>query len=159
QAAGPGRCPQAAGAGSMSAGEPDTSVAAITARLREASALSDLSAERRLDAKLGMSAEAITARLREASALLELCEPLAGWAGFALGVARLRFAPSCRHAPVMPARVPHPLWELVGDTPLVRLQRIPERDGAQVFAKLESKNPGGSVKDRPALAMILAAER
>jgi cysteine synthase len=55
--------------------------------------------------------------------------------------------------------MPHLLWELVGDTPLVRLQRIPDPEGAQVFAKLESKNPGGSVKDRPALAMILAAER
>jgi hypothetical protein len=61
----------------LSAGELDTSAAVITARLRQASELSDLNAERRLDAKLGMSAAAITARLREASALLELCERLA----------------------------------------------------------------------------------
>jgi cysteine synthase A len=49
--------------------------------------------------------------------------------------------------------------ELVGRTPLVRLARVCQEGGATVLAKLEAKNPGGSVKDRPALAMIEAAER
>lgn len=49
--------------------------------------------------------------------------------------------------------------ELVGGTPLVRLNRIPKPGGASVLAKLESLNPGGSVKDRIALAMVEDAER
>jgi len=49
--------------------------------------------------------------------------------------------------------------ELIGDTPLVRLNRIPAAGSALVLAKLESANPGGSVKDRIALAMVKAAER
>jgi cysteine synthase len=51
------------------------------------------------------------------------------------------------------------VWDLVGGTPLVRLGRLADKDGAEVCGKLESKNPSGSVKDRPAHAMILAAER
>jgi cysteine synthase A len=51
------------------------------------------------------------------------------------------------------------VWELVGDTPLVRLGAVAERGGAEVLAKLEARNPSGSVKDRPARAMIAAAER
>src|SRR5574337_986946 len=49
--------------------------------------------------------------------------------------------------------------ELIGDTPLVQLQRIPRPGSARILGKLESLNPGGSVKDRIALAMIEAAER
>jgi cysteine synthase A len=49
--------------------------------------------------------------------------------------------------------------ELIGDTPLVRLRKLPRPDGATVVAKVESRNPGGSVKDRIALAMIEDAER
>ncbi|WP_026961283.1 cysteine synthase A [Alicyclobacillus herbarius] len=49
--------------------------------------------------------------------------------------------------------------DLVGRTPTVKLNRIPDPNGAQVYVKLESFNPGGSVKDRPALNMIEAAER
>ncbi|HUP36982.1 MAG TPA: cysteine synthase A [Candidatus Limnocylindria bacterium] len=49
--------------------------------------------------------------------------------------------------------------ELVGGTPLVRLNRIPKPGGATVLAKLESLNPAGSVKDRIALAMVEDAER
>lgn len=49
--------------------------------------------------------------------------------------------------------------ELVGCTPLVRLNRLPEPGCAEVLVKLESYNPAGSVKDRIALAMIEAAER
>ena len=47
---------------------------------------------------------------------------------------------------------------LVGDTPLVRLQRLPGRTDNVVLAKLEGNNPAGSVKDRPALGMIRGAE-
>ncbi|WP_428244201.1 cysteine synthase A [Gynuella sp.] len=47
---------------------------------------------------------------------------------------------------------------LIGDTDLVRLQRLPEAGSADVYVKLESRNPGGSVKDRIGLAMITAAE-
>jgi cysteine synthase A len=49
--------------------------------------------------------------------------------------------------------------ELIGDTPLVRLQRLVNPGWATVLGKLESLNPGGSVKDRIALAMIEEAER
>jgi cysteine synthase A len=49
--------------------------------------------------------------------------------------------------------------DLVGGTPLVKLNRIPRSDGAAVLAKMESLNPGGSVKDRIAVAMIEDAER
>ncbi|MGW4578288.1 pyridoxal-phosphate dependent enzyme [Rhodococcus sp. YH1] len=48
--------------------------------------------------------------------------------------------------------------DVVGNTPLVRLNRITEGIPAAVYAKLEFLNPGGSVKDRAALAMIRAAE-
>ncbi len=48
--------------------------------------------------------------------------------------------------------------DLVGNTPLVRLNRVVPPDSATVYAKLESHNPAGSVKDRIALAMIEAAE-
>jgi len=47
----------------------------------------------------------------------------------------------------------------IGRTPLVRLRRVPGAGLADVLAKCEQMNPGGSVKDRPALAMIEAAER
>ena len=49
--------------------------------------------------------------------------------------------------------------DLIGGTPLVRLRRLPKAGGAAVVAKLEARNPGGSVKDRTALAMIEDAER
>ena len=49
--------------------------------------------------------------------------------------------------------------ELVGGTPVVALQRVVEGHEAEVFAKLEAFNPGGSVKDRIGVAMIEAAER
>ena len=49
--------------------------------------------------------------------------------------------------------------ELVGRTPLVRLNRLTEGLGAQVVAKLEFYNPANSVKDRIGVAIIDAAER
>jgi cysteine synthase A len=48
--------------------------------------------------------------------------------------------------------------ELIGRTPLVRLRALSPKGGAEVVAKLESAGPGGSVKDRAALAMVDAAE-
>ncbi len=48
--------------------------------------------------------------------------------------------------------------ELIGRTPLLRLNRISDETGAEVLGKLESANPGGSVKDRIGLAMIEVAE-
>jgi len=50
------------------------------------------------------------------------------------------------------------LEDFVGNTPLVRLQRLPGHGNNTVLAKLEGNNPAGSVKDRPALNMIRAAE-
>jgi cysteine synthase len=47
--------------------------------------------------------------------------------------------------------------ELIGKTPLVRLRRLSPEGGAEVCGKLESANPGGSVKDRPARAMLESA--
>ncbi len=49
-------------------------------------------------------------------------------------------------------------YELIGHTPVVRLHRLVPEGSAAVFVKLESQNPGGSVKDRIALAMIEDAE-
>src|SRR4030042_967600 len=51
------------------------------------------------------------------------------------------------------------ITELIGRTPLVRLNRISDETGAEVLGKLESSNPGGSVKDRIGLSMLEAAER
>ncbi len=49
--------------------------------------------------------------------------------------------------------------DLIGSTPLVRLRKLPPPGSAEVLVKLESRNPGGSVKDRVALAMVEEAER
>jgi cysteine synthase B len=46
----------------------------------------------------------------------------------------------------------------VGNTPLVRLQRLPGATSNTILVKLEGNNPAGSVKDRPALSMIKHAE-
>jgi cysteine synthase len=57
-----------------------------------------------------------------------------------------------------PGAVVEDLLDLVGGTPLVRLPRVSPEGGGVIWAKLESQNPAGSVKDRPARAMIEAAE-
>ncbi|GAB3135673.1 cystathionine beta-synthase [Microbispora hainanensis] len=59
----------------------------------------------------------------------------------------------------MAVRVHDSLVELMGNTPLVRLRRVTAGAPAQVLAKVEYFNPGGSVKDRIAVRMIEAAER
>src|SRR2546428_3960764 len=51
------------------------------------------------------------------------------------------------------------ILQCVGRTPLVKLRRVTEGLQASVYVKLESQNPGGSVKDRVGLAMIAEAER
>lgn len=51
------------------------------------------------------------------------------------------------------------ITELVGNTPLLKLNRVVPEDSADVYVKLEFENPAGSVKDRIALAMIEKAER
>ncbi len=51
------------------------------------------------------------------------------------------------------------LESAVGNTPLVRLRRIPGDTSSVVLGKLEGNNPAGSVKDRPALSMIVEAEK
>lgn len=51
------------------------------------------------------------------------------------------------------------ITELVGNTPMLKLSRVVEDGCAEIWAKLEGFNPGGSVKDRPALSMILDAEK
>ena len=56
-------------------------------------------------------------------------------------------------------RVVDNILELVGRTPMVRLNRVPEKDSAVIYAKLEQFNPGGSVKDRICLSMINEAEK
>lgn len=48
--------------------------------------------------------------------------------------------------------------QFIGNTPLVRLQRLPGETSNTVLVKLEGNNPAGSVKDRPAISMILRAE-
>ena len=56
-------------------------------------------------------------------------------------------------------RIDGSILDRIGHTPLVRLRRMAGAGGATVVVKCEQMNPGGSVKDRPALAMIEAAER
>jgi cysteine synthase len=57
------------------------------------------------------------------------------------------------------ARIPTNIAEYVGRTPMIQLTRMLSGSPAQLFAKLESVNPGGSVKDRIGVSMIEAAER
>ena len=50
------------------------------------------------------------------------------------------------------------LEDFVGNTPLVKLKRMPGNTSNTILVKLEGNNPAGSVKDRPALSMITRAE-
>jgi len=59
-----------------------------------------------------------------------------------------------------PFRMVHAdVLQAIGNTPLVRLKKLEPEGGAQIYGKLEAANPSGSVKDRAALAMVLAAEK
>ena len=49
--------------------------------------------------------------------------------------------------------------DAVGHTPLIRLRRVSEETGCNIYGKAEFMNPGGSVKDRAARAIVLDAER
>lgn len=51
------------------------------------------------------------------------------------------------------------ILDLIGDTPMVKLNRVSEGSNAEIIAKLESQNPANSVKDRIALSMITEAEK
>jgi cysteine synthase len=57
------------------------------------------------------------------------------------------------------SKIAETILDLIGGTPLVRLRRLPDPAGARVLAKIEARNPGASVKDRIAAAMIDDAER
>jgi cysteine synthase len=61
--------------------------------------------------------------------------------------------------PQSAGRVADGVLDIVGGTPLLRMRRYADEGGAALHAKLEFLNPGGSVKDRAALGMILEAER
>jgi cysteine synthase A len=56
-------------------------------------------------------------------------------------------------------RIGRDVTELVGHTPIVRMNRLVGSNDAEVWAKLETMNPGGSIKDRAALGIVLDAER
>ncbi|WP_172257527.1 cysteine synthase A [Saccharibacillus deserti] len=56
------------------------------------------------------------------------------------------------------AKVVNSITDLIGDTPLVRLNRIVPEGSAEIYVKLEYQNPGASVKDRIAISMVEAAE-
>jgi cysteine synthase A len=58
----------------------------------------------------------------------------------------------------VPLTVAQNVAELIGNTPILKLNRLSPKDGAEVYVKLECFNIGGSVKDRIALNMINAAE-
>lgn len=57
------------------------------------------------------------------------------------------------------AKLVQNITQLIGNTPLVRLNRVVPEDSAEVYVKLEYQNPGASVKDRIAISMIEAAEK
>jgi cystathionine beta-synthase/cysteine synthase A len=66
--------------------------------------------------------------------------------------------PTAVSAPPSLPGVADSVLDLIGETPVVRLNRLAPDSGAQVLVKLEGRNPGGSAKDRPALALVRDAE-
>ncbi len=65
---------------------------------------------------------------------------------------------SVKSAEALRLRVAEDITELVGETPLLRLRRVVPAGAAELYAKLEYLNPGGSVKDRAAIGIIRRAE-
>lgn len=57
------------------------------------------------------------------------------------------------------AKLVQNITQLIGDTPLVRLNRVVPEDSAEIYVKLEYQNPGASVKDRIAISMVEEAEK
>src|SRR5690606_28683584 len=57
------------------------------------------------------------------------------------------------------AKIVQNITEVIGDTPLVRLNRVVPEGSAEVYVKLEYQNPGASVKDRIAISMVEQAEK
>lgn len=57
------------------------------------------------------------------------------------------------------AKVVNSVTDLIGGTPLVRLNRIVPEGSAEIYLKLEYQNPGSSVKDRIALSIVEEAEK
>ncbi len=67
--------------------------------------------------------------------------------------------PLTRAVVVAANSAPASLLDLIGNTPLIKLTNLVENPRAEIYGKAEWANPGGSVKDRPALKMILEGER
>jgi cysteine synthase len=61
-------------------------------------------------------------------------------------------------APLITANVAHDVLDLIGNTPMADISALSPNPNVNIYAKLEGQNPGGSVKDRIARAMVLAAE-
>lgn len=57
------------------------------------------------------------------------------------------------------AKLVESITQLIGNTPLVKLNRVVPEDSAEIYVKLEFQNPGASVKDRIAISMIETAEQ
>ncbi|HZU22487.1 MAG TPA: cysteine synthase A [Terriglobales bacterium] len=68
-------------------------------------------------------------------------------------------SPTDQGARTSAPRVIENISELAGNTPMLHLRRIAPEGAAEIYAKLENSNPGGSIKDRAALGMIEEAER
>ena len=67
--------------------------------------------------------------------------------------------PFTREVAARALHVAEDVTELMGSTPVLHLHRVVPAGAADIYTKLEFFNPGGSVKDRAALGMILDAER
>jgi cystathionine beta-synthase len=104
---------------------------------------------------VGAGAAEVAARLHKTGFPVELHtdDPVAP----GMGLQGVEIVPLTDPGP--PMEVAESLLDLVGETPLVRLDRTGRDLPCQLLAKLEFLNPGGSVKDRPAIAMIEDAER
>jgi cystathionine beta-synthase len=105
----------------------------------------------------GSEALAVAASLHAAGLPVRLHSDLAREAAARSDLQGVEFLPLTDHG--APMETVDSLLDLVGNTPLVRLDRVGRDLPCPLLAKAELLNPGGSVKDRPAVAMIDAAER